>query len=85
MKLGIRGYSKLLIMNLWRASENEIPPIVLKLRVPTYFDLLITHTTMKIHTNDTFKVKTPKTLIFHVFHITSVNIGLREKRFRQEL
>ena len=73
-------------MNLRCASESEIPPIVFKLRIPTYFDLLITNTTMKIDADDTFKVKTPKeNLIFHVFHINSINIGLREKCFRQKL
>ena len=41
---------------------------------------------VKIGTNDTFKVEIPKkNVIFYVFHITSMNIGLREKRFRQKL
>ena len=47
-----------------------------KFRVPTYFDCLITNMTMEIGTNDIFKVKTQKNLIFNVFHITtSLNIG----------
>ena len=57
MKLGIREYSTSLIMNLRCTSESEIPPIVLKLCIPTYFDLLITNMTVKIGANDTFKVK----------------------------
>ena len=86
MKLGIRGYSKLLIMNLRCAFESKISPIVLKLRIRTYFDLLITNITMKIGANDTLKVKTKKkNLIFHVFHITSIHIRFREKRCRQKL
>ena len=76
MKLDIREYSKSLSMNLRCASESEIPPIVLKLRISTYFDLLITNITVKIGANNTFKVKTrKKNLIYHVFHIISINIG----------
>ena len=69
MKLGIRGYSKSLIMNLRCASECEIPLIVLKLRMPTYFDLLMTNLTVKISANDTFKVKTLKKTLFFTFFI----------------
>ena len=69
MKLGIRGYSKSLIMNVRCASESEIPPIVLKLYIPTYFDLLITNMTVKIDANDTFKVKTKKKTLFFTFFI----------------
>ena len=66
-------------------SESEIPLVALKLRVTTYFELLITNMTTKIGANDIFKVKTKKNLIFHVFHnITSINIGLR-KTFRTKL
>ena len=69
MKLGIRGYSKSLIMNLRCASKSEIHSIVLKLRIPTYFDLVIMNMTMKIGANDTFKVKTAKKTLFFTFFI----------------
>ena len=73
-------------MNLRYAFESEIPPIVLKLRIYTYFDLLIENMTVKIGANDTFKVEIrKKNVIFHVFLITSINIDLREKRSRQKL
>ena len=73
-------------MNLRCAFESEIPSIVLKLRIYTYFDLLIENMTVKIGANDTFKVEIrKKNVIFHVFHITSINIDLREKRSRQKL
>ena len=40
--------------------------MALKLRIPTYFDSLITNMTMRIGANDIFKVKTQmKKLIFH--------------------
>ena len=53
MKLGVHEYSKSLVMNLRCASQSEVPPIVLKLRTLTYFDLLITNITLKIGANDT--------------------------------
>ena len=50
-------------------SESEIPPIALKLSIPTYFDLLITKMTMKIGGNNIFKVKTQKEISFFTFFI----------------
>ena len=41
--------------------------IVLKHRVPTHFNLLITHITIKIGANETLKVKTSKETFFSRF------------------
>ena len=50
-------------------SESEIPPIALKLRILSYFDLLIINMIVKIGANDLFKVKTQKTLFFMFFKL----------------
>ena len=41
--------------------------------------------TIKIGVNNDFKVKLQNFFIFHIFHITLMNIVLKEKCFRQNL
>ena len=49
------------------ASEKHLPPINLKLTIPTYFGALITNMIMKIPANLIFKVKLKKKCFQQVF------------------
>ena len=43
-----------------KLPNSAYPPIVLKSRIFTYFDVLNKNMTMKIHGNDIFKIKRTK-------------------------
>ena len=55
----------------------HLPPINLKLTIPTYFEALIMNMMMKIPANLIFKAKTLKKDVFHkFFDFMPINIDL---------